>query len=749
MPPSFNVVVSLAIATAVVATARNGHHSAASSSRGNMRVANVGDWMRVVGVTTTILEVNDAVRALVAGEKLARLVVVGDIKTNNSEWRSFAREQHPKVEYLSFGDQLDLPYSMVKLVPSSHFGRKSIGFLHAIAQGATHIYDFDDDNHLHLPAFDVLSDLPVYDVDTTHHLYNPYPFFQPESGGAPVFVWPRGQPLQFIRDRETYSVPHRKSTLDPSQIAVVQSLADHDPDVDAVYRMTGPLPVGFSRADPALVVPPTGTFAPWNAQATLVSSAAFWSLLLPITVTGRVSDIWRSFIADRLLWEANYSVGFASPFVTQYRNPHSYEKDYIDERDLYEKGDTLLRILAGWRNTCASLDAAYIDLVSLLVREGILARGDLAVARAWRNDLEQLSYAWPEITQRQAIFVPRERANVDERTRSAAQRVAVCMSGSPRGAVTTKLTADLRKWPDALVIFRRSPPEVQHTFLRYVREKSPAPVDTIHHFLYPSLGRFDVFMALTAMAHTASTNQSDALAECAFYAPADTRNKLFCEFAQEHKVTPADLDVSLTDQLAAQKSFGGPSFDGLMGQMWDMARCSALIRRHENRTGEKYSTIVRLRPDAVFFSPVPVWGMGAQACNVFHGATDVFNVGPATVMHGFLQRVFDFGRIGRDDEPFRALLAKPHVPRVSRGWIAEQYTSAWLNHTCGHGLPHIYGTAEVSRMHVWRYGHSNNVQSLDRLTPLTPENTPPNMNVVETLEAAEVSAWAVGRITHR
>ena len=52
--------------------------------------------------------------------------------------------------------------------------------------------------------------------------------------------------------------------------------------------------------------------------------------------------------------------------------------------------------------------------------------------------------------------------------------------------------------------------------------KEPCTGDTIHHFLYPSLGRFDVFMALT-MARSASTNQTGTMAECTLR-PADTRN---------------------------------------------------------------------------------------------------------------------------------------------------------------------------------------------------------------------------------
>ena len=42
---------------------------------------------------------------------------------------------------------------------------------------------------------------------------------------------------------------------------------------------------------------------------------------------GRVSDIWRSYISQRLLWDVGYRVAFAPPLVNQYRSPHNYLAD--------------------------------------------------------------------------------------------------------------------------------------------------------------------------------------------------------------------------------------------------------------------------------------------------------------------------------------------------------------------------------------------------------------------------------------
>jgi len=134
----------------------------------------------------------------------------------------------------------------------------------------------------------------------------------------------------------------------------------------------------------------------------LVSNPAFFGLLLPVSVTGRVSDIWRSYITTRLLWETRYRIGFSSSFVTQYRNPHSYMVDFADEDDLYNRVDELLQALASWTSHGhETLETAYIDLVTKLVEEAaILGESDLQLAKAWVDDLKTIGYVWPTIRER-------------------------------------------------------------------------------------------------------------------------------------------------------------------------------------------------------------------------------------------------------------------------------------------------------------------------------------------------------------
>ena len=73
--------------------------------------------------------------------------------------------------------------------------------------------------------------------------FNPYPLL-----GAPTKpCWPRGLPLHMIHDEVT-----NKSLLlnNPAKFGVLQSLADIQPDVDAIYRLTKDTPFNFNRPEP-------------------------------------------------------------------------------------------------------------------------------------------------------------------------------------------------------------------------------------------------------------------------------------------------------------------------------------------------------------------------------------------------------------------------------------------------------------------------------------------------------------------
>merc|ERR1712048_91978 len=183
-----------------------------------------------------------------------------------------------------------------------------------------------------------------------------------------------------------------------SAIGVLQSTANHDPDVDAIYRLRHHLPVDFpddqgpaNWAKATTVVPPQ-TMAPFNAQATLFTQKAFWGLLLPISVHGRVSDIWRSYIIQRLMWDVGLHVGFAEPWVQQIRNAHTYLADFQSELPLYLTAGGLIHFLVGWRpsttiTSTETLMSVIEELTIALYEIGIIEQVDVELQQAWLLDL--------------------------------------------------------------------------------------------------------------------------------------------------------------------------------------------------------------------------------------------------------------------------------------------------------------------------------------------------------------------------
>ena len=72
--------------------------------------------------------------------------------------------------------------------------------------------------------------------------FNPYP-----SLGAPSRpCWPRGLPLHMINDNVTNKWSRVNDTI---KFGVLPSMADIQPDVDAIYRLTKDTPFNFNRPE--------------------------------------------------------------------------------------------------------------------------------------------------------------------------------------------------------------------------------------------------------------------------------------------------------------------------------------------------------------------------------------------------------------------------------------------------------------------------------------------------------------------
>lgn len=310
------------------------------------------------------------------------------------------------VIYLTVQRQRALHYRILDHIPWKHFGRKNVGYMFAIAHGARVIYDTDDDNRLkelNIPILGLdreLQEAPVavsWPVDErfSAHMFNPYPSFQPTCG----HTWPRGFPLDFVQGRGVESWPMARATLERPP-AVQQFLADVDPDLDAIYRLTRKLPCTFQgvpSGTPEVLAFPPHVFTPYNAQATVHLYESFWGLLLPVTVHGRVSDIWRAYLTEKLLWDLDQHVAFHPPHVVHDRVAHDYLKDFNSESDLYNRATAMVNFLAHWRSDKPTIVERLEQLWSEFYARGFVELGDLQLAQAWIRDLLAAGYKFPDL----------------------------------------------------------------------------------------------------------------------------------------------------------------------------------------------------------------------------------------------------------------------------------------------------------------------------------------------------------------
>ena len=291
--------------------------------------------------------------------------------------------------YLSIEKQMGLEYSIIKHLQLDSFGRKNIGYIFAVHHGAKVVYDTDDDNEVSdldlLQFWASLTPAAGGNLNPNPHWHwtgaNPY-----SAHGGVKGIWPRGLPLDQVKSMSAsqYSWVQPHDSLQNHKKCIIQSLADQEPDVDAIYRLTNSnYPAFFSpETRYSASVVGEGQLAPFNAQATLFFEDAFDSMLLPVTVHGRVSDIWRGYMAQAIL-KGSCSLVFTAPWVTQVRNEHNYLADFDAEIPLYQQSSAFVKHLEN--SVYTSITTAMIDAYE----HKLVEENDVTLAMAWQTDMDR------------------------------------------------------------------------------------------------------------------------------------------------------------------------------------------------------------------------------------------------------------------------------------------------------------------------------------------------------------------------
>jgi hypothetical protein len=300
------------------------------------------------------------------------LIVVGDQKTPQ-DW--FCKE----ATFISVERQNEVAKYLNKVLPYNHYCRKMIGYLYAIEKGATIIVDTDDDNipkkNWRFPAFEGVFD---YIPDGKGHV-NIYSLYTKQK------IWPRGLPLRLINKTEDLGTGIIQRQVN---VGVWQGLADEDPDVDAIYRLTSDTPCVFEEREP--VVLGYHTITPFNTQNTIIRKELFPLLYLPTYVTFRFTDILRGLVAQPIMWLFGYHLGFVSATVVQKRNPHDYFKDFISEIPMYQHCENITGIVSSVISKDETISSNLYKAYTALKDNYIVSEQELTTLKAWLKDLELL-----------------------------------------------------------------------------------------------------------------------------------------------------------------------------------------------------------------------------------------------------------------------------------------------------------------------------------------------------------------------
>jgi hypothetical protein len=320
---------------------------------------------------TTIAHPTVAVEefSALARERGWGFAVTGDTKTPDD----FACEG---VDYLSVDRQHELYGEYSHATPVRHYARKNLAYLFAIANGAKVILESDDDNRPY-PEFGTVTDMPVTGRVVGNAAWaNTYRYFTDST-----HIWPRGLPLDLIY--ETGEVTGTETVACPMQ----QFLADSDPDVDAIYRLLYRDPLYFDKSAENVILAPN-CYCPFNSQNTIIHSEAFELLYLPAFVSFRMTDIWRSFIAQRILWEDGKSISFHAPTVYQERNAHNLMRDFSEEVVGYLNNARMAETLSGLDLSGLSIGDRLVRCYEALHEIGMMEAREIDLVRLWLDGVK-------------------------------------------------------------------------------------------------------------------------------------------------------------------------------------------------------------------------------------------------------------------------------------------------------------------------------------------------------------------------
>ena len=110
-------------------------------------------------------------------------------------------------------------------------------------------------------------------------------------------------------------------------------------------------------------------------------------MYLPTSVTFRFTDILRGLIAQPIMWQYGFQLGFIDATVLQKRNPHDYMKDFFSEIPMYRHCERVTEIVSDSVSSAASIETNLYEAYKSLLAENIVDDREMITLENWLRDI--------------------------------------------------------------------------------------------------------------------------------------------------------------------------------------------------------------------------------------------------------------------------------------------------------------------------------------------------------------------------
>jgi hypothetical protein len=186
-------------------------------------------------VVTTIFYPTPAIDKFLTLTTHWNLIVIADQKTPK-DWLERLTINSTRLLFVSFEQQKNLDFRILRYLPQGSYARKNLGYLIAIKCGAKIIFESDDDNLIDTNDIYLLPKVlqPQHVPWIAFHRQRS-PFINIYGSFGHPQIWPRGFPIDELRNVTEDGWHSVKRNVDNNtHVYIQQYLADLDPDVDAI-----------------------------------------------------------------------------------------------------------------------------------------------------------------------------------------------------------------------------------------------------------------------------------------------------------------------------------------------------------------------------------------------------------------------------------------------------------------------------------------------------------------------------------